>query len=143
MNTFMASALAALLLAGAAPAQAHDDAAIAHLKPPNGGQLRAAGEVHLELVVAATGAGPATPVTVYVSDHAGTGVATAGASATVTLLSGATKTTITLRPAGDNRLAGSGNYKTDAGMKAVVSVTLPGKAPATARFTPLAKPGPK
>jgi hypothetical protein len=128
------------LALAAAPALAHDDAYLDTQKAPNGGQLRMAGPYHYELVVAkdATEAKDSA-VAVYVTDHAGTKVATAGAAGTATILAGGKKATVSLVPDGDNRLKGAGKYKADAAMKVVVSVTLAGKGAEQARFTPLAK----
>lgn len=129
----------ALLFAGSM-ATAHDDKYLDTQKAPHGGQLRMAGAYHLELVVA--GNSPQAkdnPVTVYVTDHAGTAVPVAGAKGTVTILTGKTKTAITLTPAGGNKLSGSGRYASVSDMKAVVALTLPGKAPVQARFTPIDK----
>jgi hypothetical protein len=56
-----------------------------------------------------------------------------GASAKITLLSGAEKQEAELKPAGD-RLEAAGSFKVGPGTKAVVVVTAKGK-PSTARFT--------
>ena len=50
------------------------------------------------------------PVVVYVTNHDGQAVSTAGATGTATLLSGKEKTVVTLTPDGDNRLKGMGKY---------------------------------
>ncbi|MFM2005126.1 MAG: hypothetical protein RLZZ09_781 [Pseudomonadota bacterium] len=129
----------ALLFAGSM-ATAHDDKFLDTQKAPHGGQLRMAGAYHLELVV--VGNSPQAkdnPVAVYVTDHAGTAIPVAGAKGTVTILTGKTKTAITLTPAGGNLLRGSGRYASVSDMKAVVAVTFPGKAPVQARFTPIDK----
>ena len=81
------------------------------------------------------------PVMVYVTDHAGSKVSTAGAKGTVTILSGKAKTIVNLVPDGENALKGSGSYASTSDMKAVVSVTMAGKGAEQARFTPLAKTG--
>lgn len=129
-----------LALLGTALVNAHDDATLDKTKAPNGGQLRMAGAYHYELVVAAPGKEAAmAPVKVYVTDHAGAKIATAGATGTSTLLSGANKTTIALQPMGDNVMGGSGSYLSTPEMKVIVSITLPGKPAEQARFTPLAK----
>lgn len=128
---------AGVALAGAAAA--HDDATLDQMKAPHGGQLRAAGIHHYELVVAQPGArGAELPVTVYVTDHAGAKVQTQGATATVTLLSGGKKTTAQLQPAGDNVLKGNAAYTPDHGLKAIVSVTLAGQPASQAKFEPFA-----
>lgn len=128
------------LLFFSAMAAAHDDKFLDTQNAPNGGQLRMAGAYHLELVVVGNGLqAKNSPVTVYITDHAGAKVPTTGAKGTVTILSGKAKTTISLAPAGSNMLKGSGRYESVSDMKAVVAVTLPGNAPVQARFTPLQK----
>ncbi|MDP1525295.1 MAG: hypothetical protein Q8M20_05760 [Rhodocyclaceae bacterium] len=119
-------------------ALAHTDDYLDTLKTPNGGQMRMAGAYHFELVVAKDSKeAKENSVVVHVTDHADAKVATVGASGTATLLVGKEKVTVTLMPDGDNRLKGTGKYATSADMKAVVSVTMPGKAAESARFTPL------
>lgn len=121
-------------------ALAHSDEYLDTQQAPNGGQLRMAGIYHFELVVTKDSKeAKDNPVFVYVTDHAGTKVPTAGAKGTVTILSGKAKATVNLAPDGDNRLKGSGTYASTPDMKAVVSITLAGKAAEQARFTPLAK----
>lgn len=129
-------------LCAAVGVHAHTDEYLDTQAAPHGGQLRMAGAYHLELVVATDGQ-PAKdkPVVVYVTDHAGSRVPTAGATGTVTILAGKARTTVTLTPAGDNVLRGSGRYASTPDLKAVVSVTLAGKPAEQARFTPLAKAG--
>jgi hypothetical protein len=56
----------------------------------------------------------------------------------VTLLAGKLKSTATLQPGGDNLLKGVTQYASTPDLKAVVSITLAGKPPEQARFTPLA-----
>lgn len=71
-------------------------------------------------------------VQVYVNDH-GKPVKLDGAKGKITLLNGSEKTEIDLAPAGD-KLEAKGAYKVAKGTKGIVSVTLAGKAAATARF---------
>ncbi len=133
----VATLLAALFTGSAA--FAHSDEYLDTQKAPNGGQLRMAGAYHFELVVAKDSKeAKDNPVTVYVTDHAGAKVPTVGAGGTVTILAGKAKSTVSLAPDGDNRLKGVGKYASTADMKAVVSVTVAGKAAEQARFTPLA-----
>ena len=134
-------AMVAALMSVGNGAFAHDDGTLDKISGPNGGQLRMAGSYHFELVVAKDSKeAKDNPVVVYVTDHAGTKVPTAGAKGTVTILSGKAKVTVSLIPDGDNRLKGSGAYASAPDMKAIVSVTLPNKSPEQARFTPLDKP---
>ncbi len=139
----IASLAVAVLLGSAlaaAPALAHDDAYLDTQKAPNGGQLRMAGPFHYELVIAKdAGEAKDSPVLVYVTDHGGQKIPTAGANGTATILSGGQKATVSLVPDGDNRMKGTANYKSSPAMKAVVSIALAGKAAEQARFTPLAK----
>lgn len=132
------AALFAALFTGNA-ALAHNDEHFDSTKAPNGGQLRMAGTHHYELVVAKDSKeAQDKPVLVYVTDHAGAKVPTSGASGAATILAGKAKATVALVPDGDNRLKGVGKYASTPDMKAVVSVTLAGKATEQARFTPLA-----
>lgn len=134
-------ALALTLLGAPLTALAHTDAHLDKQPAPNGGQMRMAGAYHFELVVARDAvAGRDSPLTVYVTDHGGNKVPTAGAKGSVTLLSGKSKLTAPLQPDGDNRLRGSAAYLASPALKAAVSVTLPGKPTEQALFTPLATP---
>ncbi len=129
----------ALCLAMAPAAQAHDDAYLDTLAAPHGGQLRMTGPFHYELVlVKDSKTAQDNAIAVYVTDHAGTKVPTAGASGTFTLLSGKTKVSGALKPDGDNRLTGRARYASTPAVKAIVSITMAGQAPLQARFTPLA-----
>ena len=157
--------LLTVALLGAAGASAHDDAYLDTVAAPNGGQVRMAGPYHYELVLAREGGqvtsdrdptgrrvdsppspagsgGPGEvmveelPVLVYVTDHAGQAVSTAGASGTATLLSSRGKVTATLAPDGDNRMKGAAAYAATPGMKAVVGIALAGQGSEQARFTP-------
>ena len=120
------------------PALAHDEATLDTMKTPNGGQLRMANAYHFELVVVKNSKEvKENPVLVFVTDHAGTKIATTGASGTATLLAGKLKASVTLVPDGDNRLKGVAKYASAPDMKAVVSVTLAGKPAEQARFTPM------
>ena len=128
--------LGGLLATGSA--LAHDDAYLDTQKAPHGGQLRMAGIYHFELVVDRTSPeAKEKSVSVYLTDHAGQKISASGATGSATLLSGKTRTTITLSPDGDNLLKGSGKYASTADLKAIVSITPAGQAAEQARFTPL------
>lgn len=73
-----------------------------------------------------------TVIQLYLHDH-GKVADVSKASAKVTLLSGAEKQEVELKPAGD-RLEATGTFKVGPGTKAVAVVTVAGK-PSTARFT--------
>lgn len=128
-----------VLASGATTALAHDNATLDALKSANGGQLRMAGIYHYELVVSKDAKeAKEYPVLVYVTDHAGVKIPTADASGTATILAGKQKFSVALKPDGDNHLKGFATYMSTPDMKVVVSITLPGKQPEQARFTPLA-----
>lgn len=112
---------------------AHTDEYLDTQTAPHGGQLRMAGAQHYELVV------KPNDVTIYLTDHAGTKITSAGASGSATVLSGSGKAAITLTPAGDNLMKGAGKFALAPEMKVVVSISLPGQAAQQARFTPLKK----
>lgn len=133
-------ALCLVLGAGAQAVYAHGDEMHADAsKAANGGQVQVAGANHFELVVTKTSkeAGD-NPVVVYLTDSSGKKLPSTGATGTATLLSGKDKTVVTLTPDGDNRMKGMGKYASNPAMKAIVAITLPGKATEQARFTPLA-----
>ncbi|MDT3736811.1 MAG: hypothetical protein ROZ00_11340 [Denitratisoma sp.] len=128
-----------VLTFAAGAALAHDDAYLDTQKAPNSGQLRMAGPYHYELVLAKNAtAAQENPVVVYVTDHAGAKISTAGASGSATILAGKLKATATLKPEGENMLKGFAKYASSPDTKVVVSVTLAGKQAEQARFTPLA-----
>lgn len=135
----LAAAIAIAGAIGALPAQAHDDAYLDTLKAPHGGQLRMAGAFHYELVVVKDSTeAKDNPVLVYLTDHAGTKIPSAGASGTVTLLAGKQKATANLVPDGDNRLKAVAKYASSPDLKAIVSITPAGQGTEQARFTPMA-----
>jgi hypothetical protein len=143
LATTFGLALSLGLLAATPAALAHDDATLDAMATPHGGQLRMAGAQHLELLLVSNSpAAKDNPVLLYLSDHAGTPLAAQGAKATVTLLSGKDKLSVTLAPAGGNLLKGTARYASNPGIKAVVSLNMPGEDAVQARFTPLApRPG--
>jgi hypothetical protein len=116
-----------ILLATCVPlsATAHES----HDKPSFGGIVTDAKELQLELVL------KTNTVALHVSDHRKP-VDLKGATARITLLSGAEKTEINLLANGGKfeGKATTGNLPTQKGVKAVAVVTLAGKAPLTARF---------
>ena len=139
MKRIASLAVLAGLTFAAGAALAHDDAYLDTQKAPNGGQLRQAGPYHYELVLAKDSKeAKENPIVVYVTDHAGQKIPTAGAAGTAPILAGKLKAAATLKPDGDNRMKGVAKYASTPDMKAVVSITLAGKQPEQARFTPLA-----
>lgn len=124
----------------AGSALAHSDAPHPDtLKATQGGQLGVAGAFSYELVIDKNAKeGVESAVMVYVTDHAGKKMQTAGASGTATILAGKLKASAMLKPDGDNRMKGVAKYAAAADMKVLVSITLAGKPPEQTRFTPLA-----
>ncbi len=95
-------------------------------KPVHGGVVVEVKDMDYELVV-----NPAT-LQLYLRDH-GKAADVSKASAKITLLTGAEKQEVELKPVG-NKLEATGSFKVGLGTKAVAVVTVSGK-PATARFT--------
>ena len=116
---------AALTFAGSAFADGDHAHAHDH-QPMHGGMVVEVKDSALELV-----AKPAL-IQLYMRDH-GKPTDLSKASAKMTLLLGADKQEVELKPVGD-KLEASGSFKVGAGAKAVVVVTLPGRPVATARF---------
>jgi len=133
MKRILAYIFSILCLLSSALCYAHSDEYLDSQPTPHGGQMHMAGAYHFELLV------KPNELTVYITDHAGTKVPSNGATGTATVLSGKTKASIKLQPAGDNVMKGTGQFELAPDMKAVVSITVAGKSPEQARFTPLQK----
>ena len=95
-------------------------------KPLHGGIVTATAALDYELV-----AKPAS-IQLYLRDH-GKQIDVTKANAKLTLLAGAEKQEVELKPVGD-RLEAAGSFKVGPGTKAVVVLTRAGKPTATARF---------
>lgn len=95
-----------------------------HGQPQFGGVVAEAGEAQFEVV------GKDGQIIVHVTNH-GAPVETAGASGKLTVLAGAAKSEVDLKPAGTNRLQGAGNLPS--GAKLLLQVQLAGKKPLQAR----------
>lgn len=108
-------------------------AAVAHepRRGPNGGQKVDIGSNHAELVA------EGNILRLFLFDGADQPIPTAGVTAQVVILAGGRQATIALAPTGANVLAGTGDFVAARGMRAVVTLTLPGQRPAQARFTPM------
>lgn len=124
-SKFLMSCLAAAALV-AVPVLAADRHGHEHT-PAHGGVLAAAQKLDFELVV------KGDSLTLHVADH-GKPVATAGGKATATLFAGKDKTEVALEPAGDNRFAARGSFKSGVGVRVAVLVTLPGQPEAKLNF---------
>jgi len=119
-----------LLLAALSPRiHAHGDEYFDSKPAPHGGQVRMAGPVHLELVVRGD------EVTVYITDHADKPVTAENGSAKVIIrASKKNRFVVVLRPADDNVLRGTGEFKLAKRNDVMVLVTLPGQDPQRAQF---------
>lgn len=103
--------------------------AFAHgAKPKHGGIIQSAGDISFELVSIDGKA------IIYVDDH-GTDLKTAGATGSLTLLTGAKKSEAALEPLGSNALTSKTQVKLERGSKAIASITLPGKEAIRVRFS--------
>lgn len=116
--------IAALVLAGSGTAFAAEDHGH-DVKPLQGGIVAVVKDIEYELV-----ARPDT-LQLHVRDH-GKVVDVSQASAKLTLLSGADKQEVELKPVG-NKLEAKGSFKVAANTKVVAVVSLAGKS-ASARF---------
>jgi hypothetical protein len=121
MKTLAITTALTLALVGAADAaDKHDH------QPKHGGVVTEVKDMDYELVA------KPTVVQLYLRDH-GKQPDLSKASAKLTLLTGADKQEVELKPAGD-KLEATGTFKLGAGTKAVAVVMIGGKA-STARFT--------
>lgn len=93
----------------------------------HGGVVAEAAGLEYELVV------KSDALTLHVFEHEKP-LATAGAKGTATLHAGSDKTTVALEPAGDNKLAAKGAFKSGVGVRVAVTVALPGKPEAKVNF---------
>nr|WP_314862680.1 hypothetical protein [uncultured Undibacterium sp.] len=131
--------VAALSVGVITTASAHDNAYFDSNKSPNGGQTRMAGVYHFELVlVKDSKEAKENSITVHVTDHASKALATAGGTATLTIVQGKHKSTVTLQPSGMNQFTGKAVYASNANFKGALTVTMAGKPAEQARFTPFA-----
>jgi hypothetical protein len=124
-------ALTCLLLAMClGNAYAHSDEYLSEHARAHGGQMRIAGPYHLELVM-----GAQQQLTLYVTDHSGTAVDTAGGSAKVIITSGKKKRyVVILSSGGENTLKGEGEFKLSKASTASVLIALRGQEPQRAKF---------
>lgn len=124
--------IASSLLALAFGAQAGDEHNHGHEhghehQSLHGGIVTEAKDMDFELVA------KPDQIALHVRDH-GKPASAKGATAKLTLLNGAEKTSVTLSPAGDSHLQAMGNFAIKSGTKVVALVTLPGKKAANVRF---------
>ena len=133
MNASIIVAVLAALLIVLQPVWAHTDASLDAMPSPHGGQVRAAGPYHLELV-AKEGA-----LTVHVTDHVWQAMKTDGGEGKATIQQGkaGSRLTVKLEPSQQNMLTGNGEFLVTPETVIVVFVKLPEQEAYGARFTPL------
>jgi len=110
---------------------AHDDAYLDSHPTPHGGQVRMAGPYHMEVL---TDQGH---LQVYVTDHGGAAISTAGWKGQATLLAGKQKIQYELQPAGNNTLRSKDAVSSVAHTVMVLTVTPAAGTPEMARYTRL------
>ena len=125
MKTQALLASIALALAGSAFAAGEHNHAHEH-KPLHGGLVVEVKDMDYELVA------KPTVIQLHLRDH-GKPADVSKASAKLTLLSGAEKQEVELKPAGD-KLEATGTFKVGPGTKVVALVTIAGKPAGTVRF---------
>ena len=115
------------------PAWAHTDEQLDTISSPHGGQVRAVGPYHLELVV------KEGELVLYVTDHAGQEIKTDGGEgkASIQQDKAGSKITVKLEPSQNNMLRGRCDSQINPETVIVVFVKLPEQDAYAARFTPL------
>jgi hypothetical protein len=130
--SILAAVLAAPLML-LQPVWAHTSAFLDARPSPHGGQVRAAGPYHLELI-AKNGA-----LVLHVTDHAWKEIRTEGGEGKATIQQGkdGSKVTVKLEPSQQNMLMGNGEFQVNPETVIVVFVKLPEQEAYGAKFTPL------
>jgi hypothetical protein len=133
MNTSILTVMLAASLMILPPVWAHTDELLDAMSSPHGGQIRAAGPYHLELV-ARDGA-----LVLHVTDHAGQEIHTDGGEGKANIQQGKTesKITVKLEPSQQNIFTGNGEFQITPETVIVVFVKLPKQDAYAAKFTPL------
>jgi hypothetical protein len=133
MNKSIIAAVLAAPLIIFQPVWAHTDEQLDTMSSPHGGQVRAAGPYHLELVV------KDRELVLYVTDHAGQEIKTDGGEGKVNIQQdkGGSKVTVKLEPSQQNMFTSTGEFQINPETVIVVFVKLPEQDAYGARFTPL------
>jgi hypothetical protein len=133
MNVSIIAAVCAATMIFIQPVWAHTDEQLDTMPSPHGGQVRAAGPYHLELV-AKDG-----ELVLHVTDHIGQEISTDGGEGKANIQQGKTgsKLTIKLEPSQHHLLKGSGEFQINPETVIVAFIKLPEKDAYAARFTPL------
>ena len=133
MNKWIIAAVLVAPLIIFQPVWAHTDEQLDTMSSAHGGQVRAAGPYHLELVV------KDRELVLYVTDHAGQEIKTDGGAGKVNIQHGnaGSKITVTLEPSQNNTFKGSCDSQINPDTVIVAFVKLPEQDAYAARFTPL------
>lgn len=133
MNASIIAAVLTAPLILLQPVWAHTDESLDAMPSPHGGQVRAAGPYHLELV-AKDG-----ELVLHVTDHAGQEINTDGGEgkANIQQNKAGSKITVKLEPSQQNMFTSSGEFRIYPETVIVVFVKLPEQDAYGARFTPL------
>ena len=133
MNKSIIGAVLAATLIMFQPVWAHTDEYFDTISSPHGGQVRAAGPYHLELVV------KDGELVLHVTDHADKEIKTIGGEgkASIQQDKAGSKITVKLEPSQNNLFKGSGDFQVNPETVIVVFVKLPEQDAYAARFTPL------
>ena len=120
MNASIIAAVLAAPLIFLQPVWAHTDESLDAMPSPHGGQVRAAGPYHLELV-AKDG-----ELVLHVTDHAWNEIHTDGGEGKATIQQGkaGSKVTVKLEPSQQNMLTGNGEFQVSPETVIVVFVKL-------------------
>ena len=137
MKHLMGYLVLGALLIWSGTAEAHKAKPDQAVKALHGGQARAAGPFHLELV-ATDG-----DLMLYVTDHSDKAIPTEGAKAKATIQQGYEKANvqIELEPSGDNTMKGNGDFAINSDTGIMIFLKLPNQDAYAARFTPLKTKG--
>lgn len=133
MKASILAAVLAVPLMFLQPVWAHTDESLDAMSSPHGGQVRAAGPYHLELI-AKDG-----ELVLHVTDHAWQEIHTAGGEgkANIQQDKAESRITIKLEPSQQNVFTGNGEFHITPETVIVVFVKLPGQDAYGAKFTPL------
>jgi hypothetical protein len=133
MKASMITAVIAVPLMFLQPVWAHTDESLDAMSSPHGGQVRAAGPYHLELI-AKDG-----ELVLHVTDHAWQEMKTEGGEgkAVIQQDKAGGKITVKLEPSQQNVFTGNGEFHITPETVIVVFVKMPGQDAYGAKFTPL------
>ncbi len=118
-------------------ALAHTEGHLATLTPPHGGQLRASGPFHLELV-AKNG-----ELTLYITDHGDKPIPTSGGQGKANIQAGkeGEKQSVVLEPVYANIMKAKGDFQITPETTVAIFLAIPGYETQGANFMPLASNG--